>query len=163
MVPQRRNFRGVINPLLSWRESIGRKKGPRRWRMQRQTPSTKTGWKAEAKELHKTGVYELVEEGFTLDDALGPRQEFARRFAEGIKKLAGNTLGDHRKKTVGLTARMSEAVGLAGLDRPYLGIRAAANGCQRLNRPGPVGFDLHPKKMGSGCRCASRRRTREWT
>ncbi|RWW36960.1 hypothetical protein BHE74_00057978, partial [Ensete ventricosum] len=27
MVPQRRDFRGVIDPLLSWRESIGRKRG----------------------------------------------------------------------------------------------------------------------------------------
>ncbi|RWV90116.1 hypothetical protein GW17_00047705, partial [Ensete ventricosum] len=26
MVSQRQDFRGVINPLLSWRESIGRKK-----------------------------------------------------------------------------------------------------------------------------------------
>ncbi|RZR74589.1 hypothetical protein BHM03_00038952, partial [Ensete ventricosum] len=24
-------------------------------------------------------------------------------------------------------------------------------------------FYLHPKKIDSGCRCASRRRTREWT
>ncbi|RRT35643.1 hypothetical protein B296_00032622 [Ensete ventricosum] len=43
------------------------------------------------------------------DDAMGPRQEFARRFTEGIRKLAGNTLGDRRKKTIGLVARMSEA------------------------------------------------------
>ncbi|RWW74845.1 hypothetical protein BHE74_00017189 [Ensete ventricosum] len=40
--------------------------------------------------------------------------EFARRFAEGIRKLAGNTSGDHRKKTGRLTTRMSEAIGLAG-------------------------------------------------
>ncbi|RRT64914.1 hypothetical protein B296_00041474 [Ensete ventricosum] len=26
MVPQRRDFRGVINPILSWRESIGRER-----------------------------------------------------------------------------------------------------------------------------------------
>ncbi|RWV84179.1 hypothetical protein BHE74_00047603 [Ensete ventricosum] len=31
-----------------------------------------------------------------------------------IGKLAGNTSGDRRKKTERLTARMSEAVGLAG-------------------------------------------------
>ncbi|RZS25844.1 hypothetical protein BHM03_00059110 [Ensete ventricosum] len=48
------------------------------------------------------------------DDAVEPHQEFARRFAEGIGKLVGNTLGDHRKKTIGLTARMPEAVGLGG-------------------------------------------------
>ncbi|RRT31175.1 hypothetical protein B296_00058195 [Ensete ventricosum] len=45
IVLQRRDFRGVIDPLLSWRKSINRKRGPMRWRMQRQTPSTKTGWK----------------------------------------------------------------------------------------------------------------------
>ncbi|RZR91227.1 hypothetical protein BHM03_00019309 [Ensete ventricosum] len=33
---------------------------------------------------------------------------------KGIRKLAGNTSGDRRKKTERLTARMSEAVGLAG-------------------------------------------------
>ncbi|RZS03132.1 hypothetical protein BHM03_00033261 [Ensete ventricosum] len=27
MVPQRRDFHGVIDPLLSWKESIGRKRG----------------------------------------------------------------------------------------------------------------------------------------
>ncbi|RZR92776.1 hypothetical protein BHM03_00021118 [Ensete ventricosum] len=32
------------------------------------------------------------------DDAVRPRREFARRFAEGIGKLAGNTSGDCRKK-----------------------------------------------------------------
>ncbi|RWW77410.1 hypothetical protein BHE74_00014434 [Ensete ventricosum] len=30
---------------------------------------------------------------------VGPHEEFARRFAEGIGKLAWSTLGDHRKKT----------------------------------------------------------------
>ncbi|RWW10691.1 hypothetical protein GW17_00025754 [Ensete ventricosum] len=36
-----------------------------------------------------------------LDDSdkVGPRREFARRFAEGIEKFAGSTPGDHRKKT----------------------------------------------------------------
>ncbi|RWW23166.1 hypothetical protein GW17_00012602 [Ensete ventricosum] len=33
-----------------------------------------------------------------LDDAVGPRREFARRFTKGIGKLAGSTPGDHRKK-----------------------------------------------------------------
>ncbi|RRT31550.1 hypothetical protein B296_00046149 [Ensete ventricosum] len=36
---------------------------------------------------------------------MGFHQEFARRFTEGIGKLAGNTLGDHREKTRRLTAR----------------------------------------------------------
>ncbi|RRT84895.1 hypothetical protein B296_00010749 [Ensete ventricosum] len=34
-----------------------------------------------------------------LDDGVGPRQEFARRFAEGIGKLTGSAPGDHWKKT----------------------------------------------------------------
>ncbi|RWV94877.1 hypothetical protein BHE74_00032870 [Ensete ventricosum] len=49
------------------------------------------------------------------DDALGPRQEFARRFNKWIRKLAGNTLGDRRKKTGRLVVRMSEAVELTGV------------------------------------------------
>ncbi|RWV90649.1 hypothetical protein GW17_00047124, partial [Ensete ventricosum] len=48
------------------------------------------------------------------DDVVGPHWEFARRFAEGIGKLTGNTPGDCRKKTRGLTARMLEAVRLVG-------------------------------------------------
>ncbi|RWW19475.1 hypothetical protein GW17_00016471 [Ensete ventricosum] len=36
------------------------------------------------------------------------------RFFEGIGKLAENTSGHRRKKTRRLTARMSEAAGLAG-------------------------------------------------
>ncbi|RWW81871.1 hypothetical protein BHE74_00009698, partial [Ensete ventricosum] len=39
---------------------------------------------------------------------------FTRRFAEGIGKLAGNMLGDCRKKIEKLTVRMSKAVGLTG-------------------------------------------------
>ncbi|RWW81449.1 hypothetical protein BHE74_00010144 [Ensete ventricosum] len=49
------------------------------------------------------------------DIAVAPRWEFARRFAEGIEKLTGNTLGDRRKKTKRLIAGMSEAVGLMGV------------------------------------------------
>ncbi|RWW87132.1 hypothetical protein BHE74_00004064 [Ensete ventricosum] len=47
------------------------------------------------------------------------------------------TRRDRRKKTGGLTARMSEAAALCGR------------------------FDLHLKKIGSGHRCALRRRTRK--
>ncbi|RWV90764.1 hypothetical protein GW17_00047007 [Ensete ventricosum] len=46
------------------------------------------------------------------DDVVRPRWEFA----EGIGKLTRNTLRDHRKKTIRLTARMSEAVELAGVE-----------------------------------------------
>ncbi|RRT77282.1 hypothetical protein B296_00017903, partial [Ensete ventricosum] len=42
-------------------------------------------------------------------DGISPK--FARRFVEGIGKLAGNTSRDRRKKTI---ARMPEAIGLAG-------------------------------------------------
>ncbi|RZR73155.1 hypothetical protein BHM03_00020927, partial [Ensete ventricosum] len=49
-----------------------------------------------------------------LDDEVGPRRKFVRRFAEGIEKLVGNTSGDHRKKTTRLTARIPEATRLAG-------------------------------------------------
>ncbi|RZR78166.1 hypothetical protein BHM03_00003420 [Ensete ventricosum] len=38
----------------------------------------------------------------------GISSEFARRFPEGIGKLAGNMSGDCRKKTIGLAARMPE-------------------------------------------------------
>ncbi|RRT49530.1 hypothetical protein B296_00027901 [Ensete ventricosum] len=79
MVPQRRDFHGVIDPLLSWRESIGRKRGRGvinpmiSWgesigrkrgrgggecRGKLQVP--RQGGRAEAKELHKIGVDELL-------------------------------------------------------------------------------------------------------
>ncbi|RWW55519.1 hypothetical protein BHE74_00037840 [Ensete ventricosum] len=45
----------------------------------------------------------------------GISSKFAKRFAEGIEKLAGNMSGDCRKKTIGLTTRILEAVGLAGV------------------------------------------------
>ncbi|RZR82845.1 hypothetical protein BHM03_00009373 [Ensete ventricosum] len=63
------------------------------------------------------------------------------RFTEGIEKLTGNTSGDRRKKTIGLTAIMPEATGLAGrlLDHRYPGNREIASGCKWLNHPGPMG------------------------
>ncbi|RWW36744.1 hypothetical protein BHE74_00058208 [Ensete ventricosum] len=72
------------------------------------------------------------------DDVVGPRREFVRRFVEGIRKLAGNMLGDHQK--------IPEASRLAGrrLDRSYPGNRAAANDCQWLNCLGPMGKSLVP-------------------
>ncbi|RRT60001.1 hypothetical protein B296_00004018 [Ensete ventricosum] len=54
-----------------------------------------------------------IESGFGRCSGISPK--FARRFAEGIEKLAGNTPGDCRKKTRRLTARMPEVVGLAGV------------------------------------------------
>ncbi|RZS00591.1 hypothetical protein BHM03_00030312 [Ensete ventricosum] len=60
MVPQRQDFRGVIDPLLSWRESIGRKRdrGGGECRGKLQVP--RQGGRAEAKELHKTDVNGLL-------------------------------------------------------------------------------------------------------
>ncbi|RWW71694.1 hypothetical protein BHE74_00020546 [Ensete ventricosum] len=72
--------------------------------------------------------------------------EFVRRFAEGIGKLAGNMLGDCQKKTIGLVARILEVARLAGREPLFAKIS--------------IGFGLHPKKIGSGHWCASRRRTR---
>ncbi|RRT55972.1 hypothetical protein B296_00029518, partial [Ensete ventricosum] len=40
--------------------------------------------------------------------------EFARRFIEGIGKLAGTTLGNRQKKTIGLVTRIPEAAELGG-------------------------------------------------
>ncbi|RWV80055.1 hypothetical protein GW17_00058726 [Ensete ventricosum] len=57
------------------------------------------------------------------DDAVGPRWEFARRFFEGIGKLAGNTPGDCQKKIERIDTRMSEATGLAGSTKELVNIR----------------------------------------
>ncbi|RRT43430.1 hypothetical protein B296_00012499 [Ensete ventricosum] len=58
-------------------------------------------------------------------------------------KESGSSLGTRReiagKKTGGLAARLPEVAGVCGR------------------------FDFHSKKIGSGCRCVSRRRTRKWT
>ncbi|RRT49265.1 hypothetical protein B296_00020971 [Ensete ventricosum] len=87
----------------------------------------------------------------------GISSKFAKRFVEGIGKLARNTLGDHRKKIGRLAARMSEVAGLVGrVNRPYPDIRA-------VEPPRSTGFDLHPKKIGRRRWCALRRRTWEWT
>ncbi|RWV98362.1 hypothetical protein GW17_00038798 [Ensete ventricosum] len=51
-----RDFREVIDPLLSWRESIGRKRG----RGGGECKGKLQGGRAEAKELHKIGVDGLL-------------------------------------------------------------------------------------------------------
>ncbi|RWV91242.1 hypothetical protein GW17_00046484 [Ensete ventricosum] len=56
--------------------------------------------------------------GPSSEDVVEPRREFTGRFAEGIGKLAGNTPRDRRKKTIGLTARMSKAAGLCRMGKP---------------------------------------------
>ncbi|RRT38339.1 hypothetical protein B296_00037179 [Ensete ventricosum] len=57
---QRQDFRRVIDPLLSWRESVGRKRGrgARECRGNLQVP--RQGERVKAKELHKTGVNGLL-------------------------------------------------------------------------------------------------------
>ncbi|RWW59581.1 hypothetical protein BHE74_00033477 [Ensete ventricosum] len=104
------------------------------------------------------------------DDVVGYRWEFVRRFAEGIIKLAGNMSGDRQKKIGRLAARMPEATELAGgrwVNVPYVGVQATEPPRSAGEPPVPeflgYRFGLHPKKIGSGCWCASRRRTREWT
>ncbi|RWW27829.1 hypothetical protein GW17_00007725 [Ensete ventricosum] len=56
----RRDFRGVIDPLLSWRESIGRKRGQGGGECKGKLQVPRQGERAEAKELHKTGVDGLL-------------------------------------------------------------------------------------------------------
>ncbi|RRT57772.1 hypothetical protein B296_00016921 [Ensete ventricosum] len=60
MVPQRWDFRGVIDPLLSWRESIGCKRGRGDGECKGKLQVPRQGGRAKAKELHKTSVNELL-------------------------------------------------------------------------------------------------------
>ncbi|RWV78822.1 hypothetical protein GW17_00060142 [Ensete ventricosum] len=46
------------------------------------------------------------------NDTVGFRREFARRFTEGIGKLAGNKPEDYWEKTRSLATSMLEATGL---------------------------------------------------
>ncbi|RWV99839.1 hypothetical protein GW17_00037234 [Ensete ventricosum] len=71
------------------------------------------------------------------------RWDLTRSLLEDSPKESGSSLGTRReitrKKTGRLAVRLSEVAGVCGR------------------------FDLYPKKIGSGCRCASRMRTRKWT
>ncbi|RZR81358.1 hypothetical protein BHM03_00007556 [Ensete ventricosum] len=73
--------------------------------------------------------------GPSSDDVVGSRWKFAKRFTEGIGKLAGNVKRDCQEEDRRTCRKIIEVYGR---------------------------FDLHPKKIGSGCRCASRR-TQKWT
>ncbi|RWV89975.1 hypothetical protein GW17_00047856 [Ensete ventricosum] len=64
------------------------------------------------------------------DDAMGSRRKFARRFIEGIGKLAGNMKGD-RWKEDRRTCRK-----IAGGCRSIREIRATGSSFRRVNRPG---------------------------
>ncbi|RZS04578.1 hypothetical protein BHM03_00034932 [Ensete ventricosum] len=72
------------------------------------------GWRKGVHQKKTETRRKIIEGSRKAYDAVGPRRDFARRFVEGIGKLAGNISRDHRKNTVGLTARMLEAAGLAG-------------------------------------------------
>ncbi|RWW37372.1 hypothetical protein BHE74_00057531 [Ensete ventricosum] len=106
-----------IGSLLGWHEGVHQKKTENRRKI-------------------VGGSRKAYQESGCSNDAVGSRQKFARRFTEGIGKLAGNAKGDHRKED----------------QRTY---RKIAGVCRR--------FDFHPMKIDIGCRCASRRRTRKWT
>ncbi|RWW74878.1 hypothetical protein BHE74_00017138, partial [Ensete ventricosum] len=67
--------------------------------------------------------------GPSSDDAVGSCRKFARRFAEGIRKLAGNVKGD-RWKEDRRTCRK-----IAGGCQSMREIREVANRCRRVNRP----------------------------
>ncbi|RRT75317.1 hypothetical protein B296_00014400 [Ensete ventricosum] len=60
MVPQRWDFRGVIDTLLSWRESVGceRGRGGGEFKDKLQVPGLSL--RTEAKELHKINVNGLL-------------------------------------------------------------------------------------------------------
>ncbi|RZR89806.1 hypothetical protein BHM03_00017602 [Ensete ventricosum] len=60
MVPQRRDFHGVIDPLLSKRESVSRKMGRGGGECRSKLQVPRQGGRVEAKELHKTAVNGLL-------------------------------------------------------------------------------------------------------
>ncbi|RWV79636.1 hypothetical protein GW17_00059199 [Ensete ventricosum] len=69
---ERWDFRGVIDPLLSWRESVGRKRGQGGGEYRDKLQVPRQGRRAEAKKLHKTSVnglhIKIVEsEGLRVD------------------------------------------------------------------------------------------------
>ncbi|RRT64557.1 hypothetical protein B296_00001189 [Ensete ventricosum] len=84
-----------------------------------------------------------IRSGFGRCSGISPK--FVRRFTKEIGKLAGNTLGDRRKKTERLTARMPEVAGLAGIESLVVrmpkaaGLAGAAEPPRSwVNRPYPV-------------------------
>ncbi|RRT33431.1 hypothetical protein B296_00026439 [Ensete ventricosum] len=64
------------------------------------------------------------------DDAVGSHRKFARRFAEGIGKLAGNAKRDRRKEDWRTCHK------IAGGCQSMREIRVAGNSFRRVNRPG---------------------------
>ncbi|RRT37976.1 hypothetical protein B296_00029684 [Ensete ventricosum] len=63
-------------------------------------------------------------------DAVGSNQKFFRRFAKGIRKLAGNSKGDRRKED------RQTCRNITGGCRSMQEIRVAGNSFRWVNRPG---------------------------
>ncbi|RZS20918.1 hypothetical protein BHM03_00053489 [Ensete ventricosum] len=68
--------------------------------------------------------------GPSSDNAVGSRRKFARRFAKGIGKLAGNAKGDHWEEDRKTYRKIT------GSCRSMWEIRAAGNSFWRVNRLG---------------------------
>ncbi|RRT53581.1 hypothetical protein B296_00022034 [Ensete ventricosum] len=107
----RRELVKGIKSLTGWHKGVYQKK-------------TETHWKIVRGRLTVIEEMELQPDdeprsslsiGLGFGRCSGISSKFARRFVEGIGKLAGNMSGDCQKKTIGLTVRMLEAVGLAGV------------------------------------------------
>ncbi|RWV83040.1 hypothetical protein GW17_00055403 [Ensete ventricosum] len=87
---------------------------------------------------------------------MGARQEFTKRFTEGIRKLDRNTPGDHWSKTVRLATRDFRGYWNAGVNRQLAVVQSVSprisGGCQRLNRSYPGIWALSavdpPKSLG---------------
>ncbi|RWV92225.1 hypothetical protein GW17_00045417 [Ensete ventricosum] len=86
------------------------------------------------------------------DDAVRSRQKFARRFAEGIGKLARNAKGDRREEDMRTCRKI--AGGCWSIrderwwDRPYYRIRVTASRCRQVNRPNG-GWTTHLTMTGA--------------
>ncbi|RWW37027.1 hypothetical protein BHE74_00057905 [Ensete ventricosum] len=89
--------------------------------------------------------------GSGFERCSGISLEFARRFTEGIEKLAENMSGDCRKKTIGLMVKMLEATGLAGVQNDFRNWSQNSNIPKKSKygrfsrRPGPVNNRKYPK------------------
>ncbi|RZS13938.1 hypothetical protein BHM03_00045579 [Ensete ventricosum] len=94
MVPQRRDFRGVIDPLLSLEGGIGRKRGRGGGQCKGKLQVPRQGVKAEAKKLHETYIDGLLikiaeSEGLRVDAGVyGQRSERNRRWRRSYDVLA---------------------------------------------------------------------------
>ncbi|RWV87133.1 hypothetical protein GW17_00050909 [Ensete ventricosum] len=100
-----------IGSLPGWRKGVRQKKTKTRQKII--VGSRKACW----------------ESGYS-DDAVGSRRKFTRRFAEGIRKLAGNAKGDRRKEDRRTYRKIARGY------RSITEIRVADSSFRRVNRPG---------------------------